>query len=84
MQPFGHQLAPLLQRRGGLSLDLGAADGLARVAAQAGQAAHRFGEETAVGPCDAHVPVVQLALQRHREADAEAGEEVTLRRRRPR
>ena len=45
----------------GCPLDLGAADGLARVAAQAGEAAHRLGEETAVGPCDAHVPVVQLA-----------------------
>ncbi|MCY1238970.1 hypothetical protein D9M72_517360 [compost metagenome] len=78
VEPLGHQVAPLLQRRSGPSLDLGATDGLAGVAAQAGQAADRLGEETAVGPCDAYMPVVQLALERYREPDAESGQEVTL------
>src|SRR5690606_1233412 len=54
---------------------LGAPDLLAGVAAQAGQAAHRLGEEAA-GPGQPDVPVVRLVPHHHAGAQAQPGEEV--------
>ena len=79
MQAFGDFGVPGVRGGGGASGDLGGAHVRTRIPAQAGEPADRLGEEAAVGPGDPDVPVVQLGLQRHGEADAQAGQEVAVR-----
>ena len=62
--------------RRGHSVDLCLARRLARIAAQAGEAAHRFGEQAILLADEAHVAIVERVGQRRRKAQANAADEI--------
>ena len=63
-------------RRRCLTVDLRLARGVARIAAQARETAHRFGEHAVVLADETHVPVVQGVGQRRRKTQANAADEI--------
>ena len=63
-------------RRHGVARDLRVARRGSRITTQAGEPAHRFAEHAVVLADETHVPVVERVARGHREAQADAANEV--------